>query len=545
MKYVYILENETKFREEMIQAIRKIDPKLSVHCFDSLENFAQWIRLVMYEGPAALAKGGIAAEGNPAEASSSPDILTLVITKNEFLGAKHLGLLRKTRDLFINKKLCTAEDPTSLVITSFENPDFDIKLVEDRIINNVIFKPFDKLILEQHLSFAVGGRHIPSQYPIQNIKTTATIEMLKEVELEAVSDVGFISQSNRPIAPGSFGKYYSPSFISVKDRSMMAVCLQCDPHPVNPSLFRCSFSFFGADAHQITNIRKEVRQKDAKLISYPWIPNALPSIRSQKKHVAIVTLDEELAQHMKHTLESRFENLQVHIYHSLQLLIFSVDREAAKKDKLLDVSKFPRPPDHFEAIFADNTFFEENFKERWQTILDTIRKNSKPAQTRSGKIDLFVIAKKPYADHEERALGEVALDIFFTPLDPVYLTRKLCVFIPGLRTTEALEYPTLENKHIAKVASPIQISEFSEAGLVLKYYRAISVGSFREFVLWLPHELEIPEFLANANYHEESKTEKGVYLNHFVFFGMNDHFLMHIRRWILQNHVHNKESEAG
>ncbi|RYZ78576.1 MAG: hypothetical protein EOP06_28790, partial [Proteobacteria bacterium] len=204
MKYIYILENDIKFRDEMIEAIQKIDPQLGVRWFEHLDQFAKWIRLAMNEGATAIPKGGqTLPQLLEASSAGAAHQLLLVISSEEFLGAKHMSLLRKTREMFIRKGLCPASDPTSLVLTSFESPTFDIKLVEDRIINNVIFKPFDKLILQQHLIFAIGGRHPPSQYSVHNMKTTATIEMLKEVDIECLSDVGFISISNRPITVGS------------------------------------------------------------------------------------------------------------------------------------------------------------------------------------------------------------------------------------------------------------------------------------------------------------------------------------------------------
>src|SRR5690606_18807521 len=139
---------------------------------------------------------------------------------------------------------------------------------------------------------------------------------------------------------------------------------------------------------------------------------------------------------------------------------------------------------------------------------------------------------RPYSDHEERELGGMVSDIFYQPIDPIYMMKKLMVFIPSLSPKEEAKTLTIHQPHIAKVASPIQISEFSEAGLVFKYYRSISIGAFREFVLWLPHELDTPEFLASCNYSEESKATKGEFFNHFVFFGTSDRFLKHIRRWI-------------
>ncbi|WP_413291373.1 hypothetical protein [Bdellovibrio sp. HCB337] len=554
MKYIYILENEKKFRDEMIEAIRKIDSQLMVRYFESLEEFAKWIKLLMSEGTESLPKGGTAPDGQDESSGAGPHQLLLVISKNEFLGAKNMSLLRKTRDLFIKQGVCTKEDPTSLVLSGFESPDFDIKLVEDRIINNVIYKPFDKLILQQHLTFAIGGRHPASQYSVHNMKTTTTIEMLKGVEIEAISDIGFISISNRPLAPGVLAKYYSPVFNSLKQRSMMALCLRCDPHPTRPDHFRCAFTYLAADSFQISNIRKEVRKKDLPAFPFEWLEkspaaasDSLGVVAKPIVDIALISKEEEVISSFKDQLENKFHNAKVHHFASLQEFMYAVDPELAKKDKKENVyDKLPVVPRTLHAIFADESLFEEGFKERWQNIMETVQKKLQaPASNRSGKTDVYALSKKPFSDTEERAIGALVKDIFFLPLDGLYLTKKLTLFMPLLSPQEELSLPTVTYSHGAKAATPIEISEFSEAGLVMKYYRPISTGAFREFVLWLPHELDLPEFLATCNYNEQSKSDKEVYYNHFVFFGMTDHFLKHIRRWILQNHVQSKEADGA
>ncbi|HEY8270648.1 MAG TPA: hypothetical protein VIG33_07140 [Pseudobdellovibrionaceae bacterium] len=540
MKYVYILENDEKFRDEMIEAIHKSDPLLVVHYFSSLDEFSKWIKLVIQVGPQALPRGGTAAPGQLNTAEDTHQ-LSLIIAKNELLGVKHMALLKKTRELFIQKGLCPAEDPTSLVLTTFENPDFDIKLAEDRIINNVIFKPFDKLILQQHLNFAIGGRHPPSQYAVHNMKTAATIEMLKEVEIEAFSDVGFISISNRPITVGSVAKYYSSAFISLRHKSMLALCLRSDPHPDRKDYYRCSFTYLGADSFQITNIRKQVRQKDAQTFQYEWISKFPIS----PVEIVLISSDMDTAQFFKENIEKNYHNAKVRLFAKLQDFMHAIDPEVAKKDKREFDSK-NRITAPINAIFGDQYLFEDNFKDRWEAILETVKmKTPPPRNNPSQKTELFILTKKNHSDPEKKALSEIVKDIFLMPMDTLYIIKKLALFLPQLSPLEKIQLPTIQYAEIAKAATLIEINEFSEAGLVMKYYRPITPGAFREFILWLPHELELPEFLATCNYHEESKNEKGVFYNQFVFFGTSDHYLKHIRRWILQNHLLSKEAESA
>jgi hypothetical protein len=324
---------------------------------------------------------------------------------------------------------------------------------------------------------------------------------------------------------------------------MIALCLRCEPHPERIEEFRCAFTYLAADSFQISNIRKQVRKKDLKPFHYEWLTKTSAS----PVEIVFISPDAELAQNFKDTLEKSFRNTKVHLFTNLQDFIYTIDPELAKKDKKeIDFSKLPQITAPLNAIFGDQFLFEGNFKERWQSILETIKiKTRAPTSNPSGKTELFILTKKSYTDPERKAFGEITKDIFFTPLDPLYMMKKLMLFLPQLSPSEEIQLPTVAQHQTAKAASPIEISEFSEAGVVIKYYRPISVGAFREFILWLPHELELPEFLATCNFNEESKGEKGVFFNHFVFFGMNDHYLKHIRRWILQNHVLSKESEGG
>jgi hypothetical protein len=94
-------------------------------------------------------------------------------------------------------------------------------------------------------------------------------------------------------------------------------------------------------------------------------------------------------------------------------------------------------------------------------------------------------------------------------------------------------------QEIIKTANPVSVSEISEAGFVMTYYRSIGVGSFREIVLWQPYEIGTPELLATCNFVEELGTNN--FKCHFVFFGISDHFLKHIRVWIRDNYIHSKE----
>ena len=331
MKFVYILEKEVRFINEILESLQKIDPKLEVRIFPELESFAKWIQLLAKEGTKAIAKGGIkpvdfgglradlinkaeSAVGAAAESVNPTDTdqLVLLISDNNILGSQHLDLLRKTQSMFVQKGICTKVDPTAIVISAYDNPGFDIEMVEDRIINNVIFKPFDKMILLQHLIFAISGRHPPTDNTLHNMKTTAIIEMLKDVEVEAYSDIGFITLSSRPLPLGAVSKYYSDFFKSGKTRNAFARCALCEPHPTKPDFFRSAFIFFGVEPEQLVDFRKNTpSENELELdLNFKWRNES--SMASA--HLVIIDPDEFGAAPLSGTLERSFSNVKVVAY---------------------------------------------------------------------------------------------------------------------------------------------------------------------------------------------------------------------------------------
>jgi hypothetical protein len=291
MKFVYVLEDDPKFQKEIAEAIAAVDPKIQIRLFTKLQTFVEWLKVLMTTGPAAVAQGGTVQQFVPQEdvPENEAHQLVMVISKVEFMGSDQLDLLRKTRKLFVDRQVCTVEDPTAFVLTAFDNPDFEIRKLENPILNNVILKPFDRLILIQHLTFAIDGRHPPTKNTVTNQKTTAVVELLKDIEMEAVSDVGFLTKSEREIQPGVVCKYYSQTFLSDRHRSLFAICRDCVKHPTLPNMFQASFTYFAVDQTQISNMRKKTRQKDVKEIPYSWAP----PVKDRYKEFHIVLLDDE------------------------------------------------------------------------------------------------------------------------------------------------------------------------------------------------------------------------------------------------------------
>lgn len=549
MKYVFVLEDDTKFQNEIVTALSAIDPKLQIRLFFNFAEFAGWIKLAAQSGPLALAAAGknpFLSEGEtPTVTAQADDELVLIVSKDEFLGSRLMNLVHKTRKWLINKKICSATDPTALVLTCFDSPDFNITLVEDSIVNNVIFKPFDKLLLIQHLNVALAGRHKPPESKIHQMKISARIEVIKEVNLEKISEVSMITNSTRPIEIGSVAKYYSELFISGPQRSIKGICMSCNPHPLNPAVFQCEFRFVGTSRNQLTKFRLDIQKAEHKEIKIMQDHKPLDP-QAAKTNFVLIQSSEEDIKNLDHNISTSFQNVQMTHYLSIGQFMFALDpqKNAKKPTDKSEAPEIPVLPTQAEALIFDVSVLDPQALFDPKIFESTITQIKESVAAKLGeKTKIIFTSTRPLHDQIERILAiQVKADIFYRPVDQNNFSRRMNLLFPHLHVNEKLELSLIENKQVIKAANPVEITTVSEAGIVMKYYRPISPGTFRKFILWTPHEVGNPEFLASCNFAEEKPAEDGSYALDFVFFGLTDADVKYIRLWIMENYVQSKQA---
>lgn len=644
MKYIYVLEDDHRFQEQIFKAIKVSEPDAKIRFFISMEEFHKWIIQAVKLGNQSLCAGGTALESDPEKdpVAQADDHLLLLISKEEWLGSRHMALIRKTQDMLIRKKICTKEDPSRLVLSAFGNPDFDIKLVEDRVICNVIFKPFDELILQQLLHFALKGHHPASESFVHSVTGEYQVEMTKEVQMEAVSDMGFVTRSPRPIVVGKISKYYGEVFRGRGRIHVMARCLSCQPHPEFKDEFQICFSYLGIPSHQISDIRKSmIKRNEVEHSGDPvhrpkgnkekWVMiesdanrvqkwkdilnqnfkatcetvsnfetflfqlDPAASQKSQKEKAwtegvvlnltlnvqaqTIIKVDPESNQ-TKKMFGLTFEELQKKSLFQLlhpqsqaawtslmktlspkpvvllissqsQFFLIKVMTEPYQKDqkeKKFQISEpsdlekqvwfdqnFPNPMKSFCLVISSQFVTEERLSFWKELFKDQADKGFKPR--------VIILFDQVPSEKFSRELDWVD-DIYEDSNEKPYIERKLkWLYFEDNKTEVSTPYLNA-CKELIRVANPVDVAELSEAGLIINYYRQISLGAFRSFVLPTNHQESFSEFLANSNYSQPHPTEKDLFQVHFVFFGVTDVLLKQIRVWILENYVNEKQKET-
>ncbi|WP_413561263.1 hypothetical protein [Bdellovibrio sp. HCB209] len=531
MKFILILEDDERTRQDLYESLKSIDPQLHIRFFQDLAGFHEFLKTAVHEGAKSLANAG---SKHPLDLSdktepSIADELRLIIAKNEFLGVKNMGLIRRARDFFIRKKMCSEQEPTALIITAFDSPNFDIKLAEERIINNVLYKPFDKLIVKEHLQYALTGHHPVTSSTLTATKLSATIEMLKDIQFMSLSEIGFTSMNNHEIKIGAVTKYYSESFTSDNKKSILAVCVACKE--ISMKEFLCTFQFIAADPGQIAKIRRDILQNKNHFTHDLQTPKS-----AVKTRIILLNDDDLLDIEFKTMLTQRFQNVEVFSYKSQGQLLSDLQE--------LDSKERQNPP-IFPDLFVVNYHMLDIEKEKtWESLVQKMKDRAKKHSAEwTNTPPLVVLSRSKIAPPEVLDMSRWCKDIYFTPLDKSYIAKKLITNFP-ISTMEATTLPYVKEAIDAKVANPVQIVQISEAGVVMKYHRAMSTGAFREFILWRVQEHDTPEIIGTVNYTEENKTDHS-FLNHFVFFGMKDAFLKHIRLWLVDAYIKTKEKDSA
>lgn len=613
MEYVFVLEDEEIHQRAISKAVQTINPQLKTKFFKDLEEFYRWLKSAMATTGRIL---------DPETEDSTPEKVRLFIAKSEFILPANLGILDKTKELLSHRGLSSPETPLGFVLTAFDEPDFKFEQYKKPILFNLIFKPFDEIILTQHLSAALEGFNRPTESTLTSQKTSATAEMLKLIEVKTVSDIGFISKSQKTYPVGGLSKYYSGLFAGGGSKSAFARLAQVSE--VGERNLELDYRFFAAEIGQVASLRKVVRAKD-KGKSTERDPQAGVAV-AKPVFVIIEPRDNEF-NILGGTIKRRFAGAQIFRFQTRKELeddlgyasnsgkaALSADLTsvAFTKDYVLgktepaDATLLGRPLLGFDlAMVIDKTSLDQlglwkmgAGKEHLSVVRQgeqysvikflkngsaiTIvnptseekvaflkTKRQLPAEVHyliaCADVDphnlsgwehlarvcatelsfspvIQLIAGRSYTDEDKKKLAACFEDIFFTPLDRAYFLLKL---IYGKYSMQVLEDKlSISEKALTEkvyAATGVHIDEISEAGIGFKYPDVIEKGSFREFVLDRPLDVNVPVLTGICYACEKIEGKEGGSNVYFVFFGVRDHELKFIRLWIRENYVHAKE----
>lgn len=413
----------------------------------------------------------------------------------------------------IEKLLAQNTKSCAVILEGYDNNYTAAKYIRPLNIYNFIFKPFDALILKESLNLALKMKQKAAPLEMKSQAATAFIALLKQVELQTVSELGFVTTSDVQIEVNSVAKYFSPLFAQGKKQSAWAQCLMSLPHPQKQGLFINKFQFYNAETPFLNTIRRYVAAHKAdQSASAMW--NFHPPKSTVPLKMAIIGLDNDETKNFAAEVASRYNN---------------VTPEIVK----LDPSKKSTEKAVFDHHFCINTT-DIKYESYFEMFSSNCMHFWHPPMT-------------PKEDDLKQHAAEYR-DIFPRPLDRSYFYKKLKVHINLLSEKDQNFLLSAHTRETLKVASKVKISEISELYVNLIYTRELAYKEFREFVFLSEDETQTVELPAFCNFTEKAaggggKDDPGGFMHQFVFFGMTDQLLKQIRLWLLHNYIVTNQKE--
>lgn len=477
-----IIDSEDKSAEQIIEALRVVDAQGTIEKFANMDEFDAQANSLTPENIASFWNFDLMVlDYGLFTPLTWPDKITQLRSQNQ--------------------------KEFSIILTSYENTFTVAKYIRPLDIYNFIFKPFDSLILKESFNLALKIKKKASPLEMKSQSATAFIALLKEVELQTISELGFVTLSDSQIETGSISKYFSTMFIYGKKQSAWAQCLVSIPHPQKPGAFINKFQFFGAEQPLLSTLRKYIAaHKSDNASSALWNLNAPKSTIPLK--LAIIGADNEDNKNLANDIQNRYNNLTAEI----------VKLDPSKKSNEKAV--------HNHDLCINTTDIKnENYKELF-------------------KPECVHFWYAPIAPKEDdlKQLATEYRDLFLRPLDRSYFYKKLKIHVNALIEKEQSHLINITSREVMKVANKVKISEISELYVNLVYSRELQFKEFREFVFLSDDETQNVELPAFCHYTEKAqgsgaKDEAPGFLHQFVFYGMTDHFLKQIRLWLLHNYI--------
>jgi AmiR/NasT family two-component response regulator len=488
MSRVLLIDNEVKSIEEIKVILLGLDAQCTIETYTSFQNF----------------------EKAASTANSDFFVFNLIVMEYQIL--KFNEWETKLNDL---RSKVPAE--TVICFTAYDAPGVGRKHMLNLAVFNVLYKPYDKLILKESLNMALktseNGKEEIKPVEMKPQESKALVGILKEVDIVSLSDLGFITENDAPIPLYTFSKYYSKIFSHEKKQSIWAQCIQSELAPNRPGVYINKFHFIGIEAPVLMKLRKHLQENKAQRVKTTVWSFADSPVERQLK-IALVDASESQPQ-LKKNIEDNFKNVTV------ELLSYDPDKQAepnaSKYDCVINLNPILTPealkamfnPEIVPLLFTDIPVTDDKFKE----LIPTYR------------------------------------DIFRLPLDRSYFYKKLKTLLPDLRCAEPQDVINITSNEKIKAANLVKLSEICELYLIFSYHRELPKHSYREFAFITEDENQMIQLPAFCSFTKKGTPEPGnsgpTFDHQFTFWGTTDLYLKQIRVWLLHNYIEQNQGDSN
>lgn len=488
MSRVLLIDNEIKSTDEIKKILLALDPQCAIETYDSLQQFEK------------------------DAAAGSPEFFNFNLIIIEYQLAKFNEWESKIADL---RSKVPAE--TVICFTTYDAPGVNRKNILNLAVFNLLYKPYDPLILKESLNMALKtSENLKEQIKPLEMKpqgSTAFVGILKEVDIVSICDLGFVTQNETQIPLNTFSKYYSKLFSHEKKQSIWAQCIQSELLAGSTDTYVSKFHFVGIEAPVLMKLRKHLQENKSQRVKTTVWSFADTAV---KRQVLIAVIDTPEGQsHLKTDIEEHFKNVTVDI------LTFDPEKQTEPYTTAYDC-----------VINLNAAIGHEALKAMFQPTTLPI-----------------LFADQPVTDEQFKELLPTYRDIFRQPLDRSYFYKKLKTLMPDLQCTEAQDVINISSSEKLKATNLVKLSEICELYLIFSYHRELAKQSYREFAFITEDENQMIQLPAFCSFTQKAAAEPGSpgtsYTHQFTFWGTTDHYLKQIRLWLLHNYIEQNQADSA
>ena len=499
MKTIVVLERDESYFGQIKQAATTADPDAQVVRHNDVQEFFGWLKQVITSSK---------------EGGKKPNIVLFIVEMDILTDKLNVQLLGKMQQTLVSAGLTDPESPAGFILTTFKSTFQEFRKHIHPAVLNIVHKPFEKMTFLEFIKIALKGRS-KIQTDMYQHDSDVVLELVKEIPLVAVSEIGFRTIARRSIETGKIAKYYSNHFGDDKDQAPFVFAYCHSVEEKGPEEFHCSFRFFGTPLEQLRKIRiniQQAKQKDSKSLA-----SAPEAELNKQKNVLVITVDPESFNETKAKIEDRFDNVQIHHASNLE------DYEAGDAPTGLEVN----------AVFVHEEIHKAH---ELELLKKYVSDNCKP----QAGLKFYALSEVGIDDYDKLERYVEYADYFTTPLDRFYFSRKMKQHHPDWRVkgNEELLRDVVSVDDVIKTGLPVTVKKIAETSLSLMYNREMPPATLRTFMLPSVDEGTVEEITAMCHYSE--KLEKELFQNDFVFVGVTDAQQKFIRKWMLQKYTASK-----
>ncbi len=198
--------------------------------------------------------------------------------------------------------------------------------------------------------------------------------------------------------------------------------------------------------------------------------------------------------------------------------------------------------EHVACIIIDASGIIETV-ETWASQFKGFLETAKVISSEKKVPVLVLLPEKSLAKLEELKLTFFS-DVILTPHDRKLLIEKVNLNCSGLCNEYGLMVTTFEPASAeVKVAQQVQMEMASEFGIKIRATKPLREGVFLRFFSPLFLDENYEGILARMFSAQQDEKNKSEYHNIFSFYGISDSFLKHIRKWIREAHIAQKDTK--